>query len=275
MVKHSSRRTVIVHYHLFKNAGTSIEKLLKTSFGKAWASWDKPEPGAKISAADMQAWIEAHPRIRAVSSHQLVPPLPTGAFDVIPVIFIREPLSRVRSAWLFEWQKQPGLDAPKGSLVKYIEEKFKQKNTSVIANFQVSRLSNLSYTETRQSLHRYNHELLPAAMQLLDQLPFVGMVDRFAESLELLKLVTSKRFPDLVVTEYKENVLQTTGGSVEQRIESLRKEIGNELFDELCVRNRLDLQLYSYAAGRFQRHIEVIAQQPGPISHRPLSRIAV
>lgn len=256
MKRRVRERSVIVHYHLFKNAGTSVERLLKQSLGSAWRSWDRPESGAKISGQELQTWLEENPQIKAVSSHQLVPPVPHGGFHVTPVVFLREPLSRVRSAWLFEWQKQQGLAEPKGTLADYIEEKFKQKNASVIANFQVSRLSNLNYDDVRQRLHRYNNELLPAACQFVDSLPFVGLVERFSDSLQLLADCTSERFPDLVVQEHRENVTDSSASSVEQRIDSLRREIGNELFDELCVRNRLDLQLYSYAAGRFSSLME-------------------
>lgn len=254
-------RSVIVHYHLFKNAGTSIERLLRQSFGSDWRSWDRTESGAKISGQELQHWLEANSNVRAVSSHQLVPPLPRGSFHVTPVVFLREPLTRVRSAWLFEWQRQQGLDKPKGPLTEYIEEKFKQLNASVISNFQVSRLSNLQYDDVRQRLHRYNHDLLPAACQFIDSLPFIGLVDQFSDSLRLMEQCTRERFPDLVVKEHHENVTDTSLKSTEQRIENLRKEIGNDLFDELCVRNRLDLQLYSYASGRFGSQIQQLNEE--------------
>ncbi|MGQ7845720.1 hypothetical protein ACUNV4_14655 [Granulosicoccus sp. 3-233] len=273
MSQTARRRSVIVHYHLFKNAGTSVERLLQLSLGDTWASWDKPESGAKISGQELQQWLEANPRIRAVSSHQLVPPVPQGSFHVTPVVFLREPLSRVRSAWLFEWQKQQGLSEPKGSLTDYIEEKFKQKNTSVIANFQVSRLSNLAYDDVRQRLHRYNHDLLPAACGFIDSLPFVGLVDRFTESLQLMAECTRKRFPELIVKEHRENVTDASSTSIEQRIELLRREIGNDLFDELCVRNRLDLQLYSYASGRFAASLQRLEQRVGSAAARRLTLV--
>lgn len=254
-------RSIIVHYHLFKNAGTSIERLLSQSFGSAWRSWDRTESGAKISGKELQYWLEANPDVRAVSSHQLVPPLPCGSFHVTPVVFLREPLTRVRSAWLFEWQRQQGLNEPKGSLTAYIEEKFKQLNASVISNFQVSRLSNTQYDDVRQRLHRYNHDLLPAACNFLDSLPFIGLVDQFSDSLRLMEKCTRERFPDLVVKEHHENVTDASVKTTEQRIEILRKEIGNDLFDELCVRNRLDLQLYSYASGRFGSQIQQLNEE--------------
>ncbi|MEE9322809.1 MAG: sulfotransferase family 2 domain-containing protein [Granulosicoccus sp.] len=251
------KRTILLHYHLFKNGGTSIEKLLRDSFGKAWASWDKEQPGAKISGAEMQAWIEQNKKICAISSHQIVPPVPQGDFHVIPIVFLRDPLLRVRSSYSFEWQKQLGLDEPKGSLQAYIEEKFKQKNSSVIANFQVSRLSNDHYDEVRQKLDRHDTtHRLSSAMRFIDQLPFIGLVERFEDSMGLIQLATRQHFPKLKIREYRENVTQAANQPPEQRIDQLRRDIGNELFDELCLRNRLDLQLYSYALGRFNTMCE-------------------
>ena len=252
----SETRSVLVHYHLFKNAGTSIERLLRDAFGDAWASWDRPEPGARISGAELQRWLEERPSIRAVSSHQIVPPLPRGNLRPLPIVFLREPLVRVRSAWLFEWQKQLGLDAPKGTLREYIESKLVHENTSVIANFQVSRLANTDYEETRPRLHRHNEALLPAACRFVDSLPFVGLVDRFADSLRLMQAACREPFPGFVVREHRENVLESSSDPLEARLERLRRDIGDELFDELCLRNRLDLQLYAYAAGRFGAMLE-------------------
>lgn len=266
-------RSVIVHYHLFKNAGTSVERLLKQSLGSAWASWDRPQSGAKISGSELQHWLEENTHIRAVSSHQLVPPVPKGDFQVTPIVFLREPLSRVRSAWLFEWQKQLGLEEPKGPLADYIEDKFKQKNASVIANFQVSRLSNQNYDDVKQRLHRYHHELLPAACRFVDSLPFIGIVENFSDSLQLLRAATSQSFPELVIKEHRENVTDPSSASVEQRIESIRREIGNDLFDELCVRNRMDLQLYSYATGRFQAQLEQMRERGGQKPPRHLKAV--
>jgi len=248
-------RAVLVHYHLFKNGGTSIERLLRDAFGEGWASWDRPEPGASIAGADMQAWIEAHPRIRAVSSHQLVPPLPRGDFAVVPIVFLREPMLRVRSAWRFEWQKQLGLDEPKGSLAEYIESKFVHARVSVIANFHVSRLANVDYEDARAVPGRDDEELVAAACRFVDTLPFVGLVDRFAESLALLGAASRERFPDLEVREYRENVLESGGGTIEERIGRLRVDLGDELFGELERRNALDRRLYAHAGERFEAQL--------------------
>jgi len=125
-------------------------------------------------------------------------------------VFLREPLLRIRSAWLFEWQKQLGLPEPKGTLVEYIESKLVHENSSVIANFQVSRLANTEYESTRPKVHRYNENLLPAACRFIDSLPFFGIVDRFSESLELMQEACRDPFPDFIVREHRENVLESS-----------------------------------------------------------------
>lgn len=248
----SDQRHILVHYHLFKNGGSSIERMLSNSFGEGWVSYDKPESGARISAEEMQIFLESQPDLNAVSSHQLVPPLPYGRFRITPVVFLRHPLVRVKSAYLFEWKKQLGLEEAKGSLSEYIEEKFKHRDCSVIANFQVSRLNNNQYDNPRQPMGRHSPELLNRSKQLIDQLPFFGLVERFGESLEWMRRETTEHFPDLDIREYHENSLQAGAADIGQRTESLRAEIGDTLFDELVLRNSFDLQLYSYAEGRFQ-----------------------
>ncbi len=251
-------RAIIVHYHLFKNGGSSIEKMLKACYGDQWETYDKDDPGARISALEMQTFIESRPALKAVSSHQLVPPNIEGDLCVMPVIFLRHPLVRVRSAYLFEWQKQLSLDAPKGSLTEYIREKFKNRSVNVISNFQVSRLCNQNYNDVRLNRNLNSEQMLRNSKLLIDSLPAFGLVEKFTDSLQLLRTATSHQFPELELTEYRENVLQFDNNSIDSRIAQLKEEIGIDLFDELTARNSLDLQLHSYAEGRFNRMLEEI-----------------
>jgi len=102
-------RKVLVHYHLFKNAGSSIDSCLSNSYGDAWHSFDPDANTGVYTASQLQKIIENHPKITAFSSHCLVPPLLSGAIKVCPIIVLREPISRILSAYAFEWQKQNGL----------------------------------------------------------------------------------------------------------------------------------------------------------------------
>ena len=254
------RRSVIVHYHLFKNGGTSVERLLKSCYGERWETFDKDDPGSRISALEMQRFIESRHELKAVSSHQLVPPLIDCDFHVMPLIFLRHPIVRVRSAYLFEWQKQLGLSKPKGSLAEYINEKFKNRAFSVISNFQVSRLSNQNYCDGKPVMGCSDAELLFESKALIDNLPAFGLVEQFSDSLHLICRAANEDFPELVPTEYRENVLQPDVHSTDSCLAHMKEDMGAELFTELCQRNSLDLQLYSYAEGRFNHMRESISE---------------
>ena len=84
----------------------------------------------------------------------------------------------------------------------------------------------------------------------------------------MMRHAAGDRFPELVGCEHRENMLQNDKSTSEQRIDSLRSELGNALFDELCLRNRFDMQLYSYALGRLD-------VQLGQSAHAVTSIVAV
>jgi len=244
-------RKLLLHYHLFKNAGSSVDRLLRESFADGWINFDKELPGQKISAAEMEQFILQNPHLRAVSSHQIVPPVPGGELQVTPIVFLRDPIDRVKSAYLFEWQKQLHLSEPKGSLSDYIHEKLLPGKGTVIANFQVSRLSNQRYDEIRPVPGTHDLDRLRAAMTFIRNLNFFGLVERFDESLEHMANFTRAAFPELKYSVYRENSSRDTETTINQRYTSFRQEIGEELFNRVIQRNHLDLQLYNYALGLF------------------------
>ena len=96
-------RTTVVHLHLFKNAGTTVERGLQGHFGERWSSFDKPTSAARISQAELVEFLQANPSVQAVSSHHLRPPLDDGAtMSWLPILFLRHPIDRIRSAYQFE-----------------------------------------------------------------------------------------------------------------------------------------------------------------------------
>lgn len=256
-----ANRSILLHYHLFKNAGSSVDRLLRESFGEAWVNFDKELPGQKISAAEMQSFIESNPGIRAVSSHQIMPPVPVGNFNVTPLVFLRDPIDRVKSAYLFEWQKQLNLTEPKGSLQEYIQEKLLPGKGTVIANFQVSRLSNQRYDEIKPVPGVHDLDRLAAAQKFLRDLPFFGLVERFDESILLMSEVLAEKFPEVECKIYRENSSRSDDTSINGRYNQFRKEVGEELFHEVIYRNHLDLQLYSYALALFDIRSEQLERR--------------
>jgi hypothetical protein len=245
-------RKVILHYHLYKNAGSSIDSILQNSLGEQWANYDLNQKGVKIYPDGIKQFIDANPQLRAISSHQAVPPLPQGDFKVFPIIFLRHPILRIRSAYVFEWQKQLGLDKPKGSFSEYIDAKLRKNHLGGLSNFHVSRLSNISYEESFIASQVNVTSKLETAKLFLSNIPFFGLVEEFQASLIRLHYYLKMTFPEITVKHYETNVLQNLAYTTEERIRFIREEVGEKRYINLALSNELDIELYEYATGLFK-----------------------
>jgi hypothetical protein len=59
-------RKIIFHYHLFKNAGTSIDALLKTNFAHQWLSAEFNHAYA-LNQQQVSQWLLQNPQAVAFS----------------------------------------------------------------------------------------------------------------------------------------------------------------------------------------------------------------
>ena len=243
-----AKRRVIVHYHIFKNAGTSVDRMLKESFGDAWASWDTDNPGGKISPAELEAFLLEHPHLMAMSSHQIVPPLPDRKLDVFPIVFLRHPIDRAYSAYLFEWQKQQGAGAPVGSFDEYVIDKLANPRKNAIEDFQALHLANRGYDARWPSSALDDEAILANAKAFLLSLPFFGIVEDYPASLARMKAAFAPEFPELTFSEFRENVLQEPGLTMPDKIRAIREAMQPDVFRELVLRNQMDLRLYEFAS---------------------------
>ena len=246
------KRNIIIHYHLFKNAGTSIDNILKSSFGSRWQNWDKPEAhGVKIFAEELAGFICNNPHLKAISSHQALMPLPVGDFQVFPIFFLRHPILRAKSAWKFEWHIQnPKLDGD-SSFKAYLDFRF-QNTPGVICNFQNTRLSNVQYTTTSENIRQPGpFERLELAKTCIDSTPYFGIVEHMHTSLERLHYFLKAAFPEIRVINARINSSIDKASSIQDALSTILEEIGQEHFDELMERNKQDLELYQYATDRF------------------------
>ena len=89
----TARRPIIIHYHFFKNAGTSVDAILQRNFGAGWTSREYPARSTPNAARE---FLVANPQIAALSSHTLpLPPPDIPDAEILPILFIRHPLDRL------------------------------------------------------------------------------------------------------------------------------------------------------------------------------------
>src|SRR5579884_1946584 len=105
-------RHVLVHYHIFKNAGSSLDRILRDSLGNAWVEWDPVEPTGAVPPEKLAEFIGGHPQFAAVSSHLARPPLPSVAGVVLhTLIFLRHPILRAASVYKYERTAETGTES--------------------------------------------------------------------------------------------------------------------------------------------------------------------
>ena len=166
----------------------SVDRLLQKNFGERWISFDGDSAGNVINTDELETIISKNSNAVAFSSHQIIPPLPLVSGNVFPVVFLRDPVDRIKSAYLFEWQKQLGLKEPKGSFIEYVTAKFKNKRCSSVEEFQTIRLSNTRKNGFRD-VNADDQIILEQACEFISSLSFVGIVDQFDISADNLSLI--------------------------------------------------------------------------------------
>src|SRR4051812_844502 len=98
---------LLLHYHIFKNAGSSFEWTLEQAFGKAFHRYDGTAAGQVLSGADVAEYVKESRDARVICSHQAtLPPPQLRGREVLSTILIRDPIARIRSIYAFERRQE-------------------------------------------------------------------------------------------------------------------------------------------------------------------------
>jgi len=240
-------RHVILHYHLFKNAGTSLDHALRGHFGRAWMESEGGERGWR--APQIAALIAAHPGLKVLSSHTaLLPPPRLPGVVIHPLLFLRHPLDRVRSIHDFERGQasvtEGSLLARNTDLPGYIRARLDRAGDRSIRDFQVHRLARTFPPTDGSEAER--------ALRALDVLPHVGLVERYNDSLLRFEAGLAEDFPGITLLPTQANRTQRPGLSLEQRLAAMRADIGGELYGRLEDANAQDIALHQEALRRLE-----------------------
>ncbi|MDE0368108.1 MAG: sulfotransferase family 2 domain-containing protein [Gammaproteobacteria bacterium] len=246
-------RKVIVHYHVFKNAGTSIDHILKTNFtGFRWHNEEFPTtPDHESILSDrsnsrlVQKWIANHPEVVVLSSHTAVMPLPKlPETEIFPIIMVRNPIVRLQSSYLFQRQRfESGFEdratrlAGQNDLAGYLRGLLKQGRAT---NFTSVRLAAAVPGSVKQIRQR--------AFRALQVLPFVGVTEMFEQSMKRMELWLAPHFPAFRVLPTWQNASDQAEKPVSERLAEIRREIGAGLYAEILEANRLDIEVHEAAS---------------------------
>ena len=251
-------RFILLHYHIFKNAGSTIEENLEHSFHEKFLRFDTPDRNGKLDHANLLACLNAHPQVSAVSSHQIHYPVPQAPgilfFDLC---FLRDPIDRIRSIYDYFRQKPSPGDPmsdlanhrPRGAFVRHLIENLPW----TVSDVQVNLLAHGQVSD----LARGPEDLQLATSRMLET-SFLGVVDLFRESLIAGRHALRVIFPNLVCAHPPVNVSKGLRGTPEQRSREFREDCGDRLYRELLRRNEMDFELLRMARDEVQRRFELV-----------------
>lgn len=240
----SKPRPVIVHCHLFKNAGSTLDWSLGRYFGSSFIDHRNDED-MRRGAAFLGPYIANHPDLSAISSHHVRFPLPVSDdYRTLPIIALRHPIDRARSVYEFERRQEsdtPGAKAAKSlSFVEYIRWRMRPDVAPTLRNFHCSFC-------TGDFDSRIGEQHYLDSVTLLANTPLLVIVERYDESMLLLERQLREYFPSIDLSYVPQNVTPGRTGDLGERVESVIRELGPELGREFQEQNHWDMKLYNDA----------------------------
>jgi hypothetical protein len=226
-------RNVVIHYNLFKNAGTSIDTCLSTHFGAGWQSFDRPTGWSNITTSDLLAFLRERPAVQALSSHQARWPEPrSDDIHAYPIVFLRHPIDQVGS--IYSYGRRIGDPRMASRTFKeYVEWQLGPASDIVFRSFQTLFLSDDDHlcTYPESPITKVTSGHFDSAVRRLNDLPAFGLVEQFDASLAMLTASLADPFPELVLQAHRDNTSSDrTAAPLERRISDIEEGLGGDLY---------------------------------------------
>ena len=247
-------RFILIHHHIFKNAGTSFNHALKQSFGEHFLEFDLPN-GQPITENILDKFIIKNPQALAVSGHHICLSIPQKQnYQTISTILLRKPLTRIRSIYNFERQQDAqtsgAIKAKELSFSEFVKWRLKT-SPLVFCNYQTYYCS---MTGNPKPAHNINENDLELAMVNLQNCVVVGTVERYQESLQIANERLQEFFPKINLGYTRKNITSPSCLSDEEIKANLIKDLGQSLVNQLEENNYLDEKLYQFADTSINNH---------------------
>jgi len=250
-------RYVIVHYHIFKNAGTTIEYILEREFSGRFATLHGHGSEAVLDAGDVLEFLRRHPGIAAVSSHHLRYPKPLSRRMVFfDCCFLRNPLDRLLSSY-GHFRRSNLDDAFSRWARSYSPREFVNRLINeaphLVRDVQVTQLASAG-AFTRPA----GEQDLERAAAVIRDMAIPGLVEMFDQSLVAAEYFLRPAFPTLRLEYVSQNVGRAPHHVAVRSREFWEDLWGKDLYERLLRMNEMDLELILRAKREILRRLDEI-----------------
>lgn len=248
-------RFVLLHHHIFKNAGSTLDSALEHHFGDAFVEFhSESSDDGRVVPQKLFQFLDENPHVRAVSSHHFLGrdyelDLASEArnkYYFFDFVLLRHPVSRLASIYLYYRGLPRGehplqvasLDLPFRDFVEFVMAGFPHFAVSP----QTTMFGCRHYGALASELH------LERAKARLAEVAMLGVVEDYAASMVVAEYFMQPVFPGLRLDGSIRNV-SARGGieGYDGTLASIETALGAELYSELCQLNDLDIKLWSWA----------------------------
>jgi len=253
----SPTRFLIVHYHIFKNGGSTIASILQREFRDGFATVHGPDDVSVLNPACVAEFVAGHAAIQAISSHHFRYPKPVLPNTVIfDCCFLRNPLDRLQS--VYSYFQRIDADDPLCRLARQDHArsfftKLIDSAPHLVSNVQVTMLAQGgAFTRPADAPD------VEAASDVVGKMAIPGLVEKFDESLVAAEYFLKPAFPRLRLDYRPQNVSRPLGASSVDRQEWLRHSWGSDLYATLVQLNQCDLELCRRAEREVSRRLGLV-----------------
>lgn len=249
-------RPLLLHGHIFKNAGSTLDWALARSLGDGFMACPDERAMREHPEVYLQQLAGTHSGLCALSSHvmPLDVSLPAG-IRPLRVYLLRHPILRISSVYAFERRQQastPGAEAAKAmAFGDYVAWRMQPEVRPVIRDYQTRYLSGLHTAAAEAPLQLAD---MQRALHTVDVLAWVGAVEYFDQSMVLLEHYLRPCFPGIDLAYVPQNVgaapetgLLPDSASPAELLASL-----GPVADAVLDNNRCDLGLHAMAVAQLR-----------------------
>jgi hypothetical protein len=248
--------TIVLHYHLMKNAGTTVAAILEREFGAAFSEVHRPSSNGRIAADDIVALVRRTPHLRALSSHHFTFPVPkVRGVTFVDICPVRHPIDRLESLYTY-LRVSPQVDELSALAGAY--------DTGAFLRIALDRYPNYTHSVQTVALGNENEfrlvddEALRRAVAAVRSAFVVAVVERLAESLCAAEYYLRPLLPDLQLHYVVQNNTRDPYQPLRDKLADLENRCSAMLMEELRVANRADLALYDATNEELDRRIAAI-----------------
>jgi len=252
---HAPGMNILLHGHMFKNAGSTLDWSLRQNFGADFLD-HRDDEFLRDNPEGLATLVHEAPNLRAISSHWMPLPLtPDLAAEATLLFLLRHPVDRAHSVYEFE-RRQGEAAGPSAAHAgrldfrEFVAWRLGKSRGPVIRNYQTRYLSGDYFSRDLDSA-------LGKAMGQLQSSCF-GIVEQYDDSMILFEHTLGGSYPELDLAAPPQNVSRPVGETLAQRLLSIRSALGS-VYDQLLDENQHDLQLYDWAQAQFSRRLSQVA----------------